>query len=385
MGIESNWCSCTKCHPGYGWKDDAFTAGGQKDGFDFNTAAYADCLVCHDTTGTYGKKKNTCGYPNPKVDLGNVARNVGMPDRSNCGACHWYGGGGNNVKHGDMGKALADPDRSHDVHMGGLDFTCQKCHTTENHKIAGRSTTSSVSEGKVACTDCHDSKPHNPDSGLAEQLNDHGEAIACQTCHIPEYAKANKTTTRWDWSKSGKSDKVLEKTDRMLKMRSRKKGLLVKQKQLTPSYEWYNGKHRRYLKGDAADMDGITEINPPVGGIDDPSAKIWPYKLMEGVVPADAEYGYLIVPQLFGDDGYFQHFDWQKAAEKGMAAADLEFSGEVTFVETVMHWRLNHEVAPAQDALSCLDCHGTDGVMDFKALGYEGDPAVTGGRKAAGQ
>jgi hypothetical protein len=48
-----------------------------------------------------------------------------------------------------------------------------------------------------------------------------------------------------------------------------------------------------------------------------------------------------------------------------------------------MRWRINHEVAPAKDALSCLDCHRPDGVMDFKKLGYKGDPAAVGGRSAA--
>jgi len=31
---------------------------------------------------------------------------------------------------------------------------------------------------------------------------------------------------------------------------------------------------------------------------------------------------------------------------------------------------------------SCLDCHGPDGVMDFKALGYKGDPMTSGWRFA---
>jgi len=49
-------------------------------------------------------------------------------------------------------------------------------------------------------------------------------------------------------------------------------------------------------------------------------------------------------------------------------------------VNTSMHWRLNHGVTPRQEALSCTDCHRSDGVMDVKALGYTGDPAIKGGR-----
>ncbi len=310
-----------------------------------------------------------------------MAGKVGLPGRSNCGTCHWYGGGGNNVKHGDMDSALADPSRDHDVHMGGCDFTCQECHYTENHKIAGRSTTSSVSEGSVACTDCHSPRPHQPDAGLQMQLNDHGAAIACETCHIPEYAKESMTTMLWDWSKSGGKDKVLEKTDKMKKLISKNKGLLIKEKNLKPSYDWYNGIHKRYLKGDQVNMKGVTYLNHPRGSINDPKAKITPYKLMTGIVPADAEKGYLVVPKLFGSDGYFKHFNWEKAARDGMAEACLDFSGKVSFVETIMHWRLTHGVAPKEKALSCLSCHGRDSVMDFEKLGYKGDPAVIGGRK----
>ena len=340
-----------------------------------------DCLVCHDTTGTYGKKKrNNCGRVNKSVDLLKVAQNVGMPTRSNCGSCHWYGGGGDNVKHGDMSSALADPSTRQDFHMDGLGFTCQKCHTTKKHKIAGRSTTSAVSEGTVSCRDCHDKKPHDPSSQLLARLNDHCDAIACQTCHIPKYAKEVKTVMLWDWSQSGEENKMLKKTDSMVKQLSKKKGLLIKEKNLRPKYEWYNGKHRRYLKGDPVDMDGVTELNPPDGDIYDPQARIWPYKLMKGIEPADLKNGYLIVPKLHGEGGYFEDFDWHEAASSGMEAAGLDFSGRIRFVDTRMHWRLNHEVAPANEALSCLDCHHPDGVMDFKALGYAGDPAVTGGR-----
>lgn len=343
---------------------------------------HADCLVCHDTTGAYGKKKNACGYPNESVDLLKVAQNVGKPSRRNCGACHWYGGGGDNVKHGDMSSALADPSPEQDVHMGGLGFSCQDCHVTERHRIAGRSTTSAVTEGTVTCRDCHEKRPHAAGSQLLDKLNDHCDAIACQTCHIPKYARTVKTVTRWDWSQSGDEDRIIQKTDRMIKKLSRKKGLLIKQKGLRPTYDWYNGTHRRYLKGDPVDMDGVTELNPPVGDIHDPEARITPYKLMKGVEPADLKHGYLIVPKLFGG-GYFKHFDWHRAAKEGMEAAGLEFSGRIRFVKTRMHWRLNHGVAPKEEALSCLDCHRRDGIMDFAALGYKGDPAITGGRDAA--
>lgn len=372
MGIDANWCSCTICHAGYGWKNERF---------DFSDPKGVDCLICHDTTGTYSKKGNTCGWPDKTVDLGAVARNVGAPGRDNCGACHWYGGGGNAVKHGDLDNSLSRPDRSTDVHMGGLDFTCQDCHETTRHRISGSSTTSSVSEGVVACTDCHDKRPHDAAAPLMAQLNDHCDAIACQTCHIPRFAVNHATVTLWDWSASGREDKTVVDTEGRVEQISRKKGRIVKEKHLAPIHAWYNGFHRRYLKGDPVNLAGVTRLNPPEGTLSDPTARITPYKLMRGVEPADGGFGYLIVPKLFGDDGYFKTMDWRDASAKGMKAAGLSFSGKVVFARTEMHWRLNHGVVPAENALSCLDCHRPDGVMDFKALGYAGDPARTGGRQ----
>lgn len=337
-----------------------------------------DCLICHADPALFNKKNNTCGWPDKDVDLAAAARSVGKPERGNCGACHWYGGGGNNVKHGDMDNILDNPTASHDVHMGGLGFTCQECHVTEKHRIAGSSTTSAVSEGQVSCTDCHDPKPHDASSPLMAELNDHCDAISCQTCHIPVFAKFSPTVTMWDYSQSGGEEKLVSKSEFREEYLSRKKGLLVKETNVRPTYLWYNGKHRRYLKGDPVSFDSMNCLNPPDGDISDPAARITPFKLMLGKDVADAENGYLIAPELF--TGYFEHFDWVKAAQGGMEAAGLEFSGKVEFVDTCMRWRINHEVAPAGEALSCLDCHRPNGVMDFKALGYKGDPAATGGR-----
>ena len=33
-----------------------------------------------------------------------------------------------------------------------------------------------------------------------------------------------------------------------------------------------------------------------------------------------------------------------------------------------------HAVQPAENALGCLDCHGPDGRLDWRGLGYDADP-----------
>ncbi|MBE9559645.1 MAG: cytochrome C, partial [Proteobacteria bacterium] len=118
---QSNFSHCAACHVGYGWVDTSF---------DFTSEENVDCLVCHDTTGDYYKAEENGGLPRESVDLAHVAQNVGKTSRDTCGACHFFGGGNDGVKHGDMDTSLAAPERELDVHMDALgeDFTCATCH-----------------------------------------------------------------------------------------------------------------------------------------------------------------------------------------------------------------------------------------------------------------
>jgi hypothetical protein len=40
-----------------------------------------------------------------------------------------------------------------------------------------------------------------------------------------------------------------------------------------------------------------------------------------------------------------------------------------------MLWKVNHMVVPKQQALKCTACHDPKGRLDWKALGYAGNPA----------
>jgi hypothetical protein len=52
---------------------------------------------------------------------------------------------------------------------------------------------------KISCESCHTASPHKEG-----KLNDHTDMVACQSCHIPEFARAHATEMTWDWSKAGK-------------------------------------------------------------------------------------------------------------------------------------------------------------------------------------
>ncbi|MDX1764014.1 MAG: tetrathionate reductase family octaheme c-type cytochrome [bacterium] len=380
ISINSNWPRCTSCHISYGWKDASF---------DFADTSRVDCLVCHDTTDTYKKPGPAAGMPagytgNPKfdkkpVDLVQVAQNVGAPRRDNCISCHGYGGGGNNVKHGDIDASMKNPSRDRDVHMGvdGLKFTCQSCHTTEKHRIKGNAmVVSPGGQSHIACTDCHDAQPHKE-----VLLNNHMERVACQTCHIPAFAIEMPTKLTWDWSTAGQ-EKIEPERDQYGKMAYlKKKGNFTWGKNVVPTYAWYNGTGGAYLPGDKMNPDQVNRLNWPEGDRSDKAAKIYPFKVHRGNQIYDAKHRYFITPKLFGkksdSHAYWATYDWAKAAEAGMKETGLPFSGEYDFAKTEMYWRINHMVVPAKEALGCLDCHGDNSRLDWQALGYEKDPMRT--------
>lgn len=341
-----------------------------------------DCLVCHDTTGSYKKAPPKAGMPDPKVDMVYVAKNVGPTSRQTCGECHFSGGGGDAIKHADMSAELFWPSRNCDVHMGGYDFQCVECHKTRNHKISGRSTSVPVAEGSRSCEDCHTDNPHYGDTLLDHHLNKHCATVACNTCHSPIYSKCAATKTWWDWSTAGDKKRVIKKDKYGKGDYNWKKGSFRWKESAKPEYAWDNGFTKRLLLGDPINPDAkgfrpgedltaeqkrelvITSITQPIGSIQDPNSKITPFKVMLGIQPADAKHRYLLVPHLYpynkeDKTAYWKGVDWQEAMKEGMKKAKLPYSGEFIWVATSMYWRIEHEVMPKEHALSCVQCHSS--------------------------
>ena len=359
---SSNRVHCSECHAGYGWKDE---------NFDFSDKARVDCLICHDTTGTYHKDGDNSGWPKEEVKLGEVARNVGLPVRQNCTSCHALGGGGNNAKHGDIGLVLDYPDRSVDVHMDtdGNDFQCQTCHEAEQHNISGANmATSPDGFNAFGCDKCHGEEPHNE-----SRLNAHTARVACQTCHIPFYAKEDATQMDWDWSTVG-LDKAPAGVDGKVVRYKKTVGTQVWKTDQIPSYAWFNGKAGVSLVGEKIDPNVVTKLAYPLGDIKDKTAKIHPFKIHTGKQAYDTKYKYFVATHIYGDDGLWSTYDWDKSIKIGMKVKNMPYSGNYDFAPTEMYWRIDHMVAPADQALGCLDCHGDNGRMDWTALGYPSDP-----------
>jgi octaheme c-type cytochrome (tetrathionate reductase family) len=396
--VASNEPRCTSCHAGYGWEDEAT--------FDFTAETNVDCLVCHDTTGQYVKWPTKAGHPlyEPLTaaagmvyheslvepaeggkatylppDLSEVARHVGDPGRQNCGACHFFGGGGDNVKHGDLSTALIRPDPHTDVHMSpeGANMVCTDCHTAHGHKWPGSRYAGSVQDATkpkpgfrsdvLACDSCHGDRPH-PTTIEGVKLNDHTDRVACQTCHIPTFAKGGVATkTWWDWSTAGqlKDGKPYHEEDaegRHTYLST--KGDFRWGEEVEPTYAWWDGAVRYSLLGDAIDPSGVVSVNRVEGAPGDPDSRIYPFKRMEGRQAYDVVNRNLVYTNVFGpttDTAFWTNFDWSRAIARGMEGSGVPYSGEFDFVDTEMWWPTTHMVAPADEALACADCHAKDG------------------------
>ena len=387
--VPSNYEFCTACHVGYGWKDDSF---------DFSAQENVDCLVCHDTTGTYRKVPGLAGHPPYQdmefppnsgrivkaPDLGKVAREVGKTSRDTCGACHFLGGGGDAVKHGDLDTSLKNPGRYLDVHMAadGLNFTCGTCHMTTGHDVPGSRYEVTVAQSDAArmhmrgrqegnpatCESCHSDSPHRDNQ--ADRLNSHARTLACQTCHIPEFARAQPTKMMWDWSTAGK----MGEDGKPLRLKDSaghdaydsRKGHFSYESHVIPQYVWFNGEVNYTLRETKLDPQQVIEINRFEGSPDDGKSKVWPIKRFVGKQPYDVGNNQLVVFHTWGpdDSALWTNFNWDKAIEFGMREIGAEYSGEYAFVSTEMSWPITHMVAPKEDALACHQCHTPPGRLD---------------------
>lgn len=379
IAMGSSEPRCTSCHAGYGWRDKYFN---------FNSAESVDCLVCHEQTGTYKKFPTMAGYPvsEPTMfegkteflppDYAQIAQSVSRPTRRNCGTCHFYGGGDDGVKHGDLDSSMFAPSKQLDVHMGvdGQNFVCTRCHTTKVHHIAGRIyATPAATErkslleddflSKIMCESCHSDTPHKSN----QKANDHTDKVACQSCHIPTYARVQPTKMHWDWSEAGDKNREITKDGLGRPEYDPKKGVFVWGKNVAPHYEWFNGSIKGTTAKDTIDPATPVRLTWPIGNMEDPDSRIFPFKVHTGKTPYDKVNKTMVIPKLFGPKGsgaYWSDFDWARAIELGQAYNNLPYSGEFDFVDTEYVFPITHMVAPKEQTLHCTECHAKNGRLE---------------------
>ncbi|WP_457630899.1 cytochrome c3 family protein [Oceanithermus sp.] len=302
-----------------------------------------------------------------------MRRIVAVPSKDQCLLCHAFSGGGPGFKRPNLEPSLLGhvTDENQDVHLArGL--ACIDCHAFERHDVALRSpdTWARGSAEVPECTDCHERRHTKPLVGWI--LNTfHPEKVACQTCHIPRYAKKTPTDTYRDWSRVVFDPELRHWSPEI------EKGL-----NLRPEYRWWNEKTRiAYLYPEPASVeDGLLIYQEPAGEIArrkslmkfQTEGLIFPFKVHEARVPYDA----LLqkpVPVRLGP--VFSSGRLDEGIEAGARVTGLEFTGG--YVTMVRYMAINHGVEPAENALFCFDCHGpTVRKMPWHELGYGRFPEV---------
>jgi hypothetical protein len=327
---------CANCHPGLGAKPNLPPT--EED------LQNVDCLICHGPDYRRTVVKDEDGSfrlaPAEGVDVTASAQAAGRPTSEMCTRCHLGAAGGPNYKHGDY---PTSPEV--DVHLAA-GLQCVDCHLTENHQIAGGGymIAQELTEVVVACENCHNEEPHR--TGMDALLNRHTERVACQTCHIPLLARdpAYPTQMTRDYTQPVYNEAT--------GLYGPAVGL---ESNVVPTYFWWDS-HRM-------------ETPPkPIGSLDDPGAKITPWKPLRVTVPVDAE----TASPVYIKQGVYQVTgDLDAAVSAGVEASGQEYSGAWEAVTERMYFDANHQVAPASEALACADCHSGEGQLDFVALGYD--------------
>ncbi len=371
--------SCMSCHPS--WQE---------------KAEVVNCLVCHaqekikwdeafdDYNGFMAdgdeESKNMAG--DIQKDIQKSVKSVALPTRNNCGGCHFYGGGGDGVKHGDLDSSLIKPNKALDVHMGedSRNFQCVRCHTTKAHHIAGRvySTPAATERRslieddmtpKIMCESCHTSSPHKTE----DKPNDHTDKVACQTCHIPEFARVNPTKMSWDWSKAGKKKEgkpYKEKDEFGKESYLSIKGQMKWAKNVRPEYFWFNGSIHTLTVKDKIDPSKPVKVSWPRGSRTEVKSRIFPFKIHTGKQPYDKINKTLIDPLVSGENGYWTTLDWQDALKRGSDLMGVPYSGEFDFAETSYVFPTTHMVAPRENAVKCSECHTRNNGRMAKLMGF---------------
>jgi len=364
INIKGNWNGCGACHVGFGARPEPVESLAQ--------LRNIDCLVCHQSE--YKRKKVDGVFvpdtDNMSISMLTAARTVHKPDRATCLQCHAKGGGGDNFKRGDMALAHADTsDRSFDVHMAntGGDLSCQDCHTTSQHKMAGKGSDLRPTDLDVqmSCTDCHEDKGGSSGHDT-NAIGSHVARIACQTCHIGTYARNASDTTATEMTEMHRDWQAPHRTS---------SGAIhptpTMDGDVTPKYKWWNGTSTSYLLYDAASVDTATGNFPtsrPAGSADDSTAKLYPFKYKTAWQPMLPASSQLIA---LDTSVYFSTGDEVAATESGLV--NMGYSPQLSYewVTTDTYQLITHEVMPAAAALECSSCHGSTQRMDLKGqLGY---------------
>ncbi len=367
LAILGNWGGCGSCHAGLGAKPEAAPTTAQLQNI--------DCLICHQKD--YKRKKvNNIFVPdtlNMVITMDQAAQTVHSPERFNCLACHARSGGGDNNKRGDIAAAhAATTDRNFDVHMAttGANLTCQSCHTTLNHRMAGRGsdlrqTDLDLPLGCSTAT-CHATKT-TANGHTTAAVNRHTARVSCQSCHISAYAR-NAADTTADESTEVYRDYTIPEWNAAL---NRFEPTITRSGNLKPVYRFWNGYSWNYSVNEPAWLDpatGAYATSRPEGSIGDLVSKLYPFKYKKSRQPLAESTGVLVA---LDTAVYFSTGTYDNAVRAGMTNMGYASTTPYLNIESDTFQTINHEVMPSGGALTCTQCHTASATqMNLTAMGY---------------
>ncbi len=335
----------------------------------------------------------------PGLTALDLIKGVHRPTTSTCLSCHAKAGGGDWTKRGDIGLNTVDPTSAQDVHLasaanGGAGLSCSSCHVASSHAIPGRGIDLRPSEGGSvkACIDCHagmDSGGHAA-SGRRAEPDRHTPRVACQSCHIPAFAKGGATEMWRDWTTPHWNQALCSGQGAWA-------GEEHKVANVAPDHVFFDGTSRIYALGETLSwvdpISGYDTVADANGDINDALG-------VSKMVPIKRHQSNMAVMSSGADAGKVIPFDvvWQfktglsdEAAERGKAYAGFSGSHEWKWLEAEM--AINHGVSPAADVAACTSCHHGRNEFEIAVetkldkLGYalkdaDKDGAVTAADKA---
>jgi len=373
INILGDWPVCGSCHAGRGIKP------GEGD-----TKANIDCLVCHNADYAQNRVRLPDGSMGPAagtdpVIMDGYVQNIAPPTRTACLQCHAKAGGGDGVKRGDLSLALADNADAHfDVHMNvaGPDLQCQDCHVFQSHKTIGKGSdlrpTDDISRGaELTCSNsnCHvdmDSGSGHASAGRATEPDRHIDRVACQSCHIPTFAKHETEIHRdWRFHHDGTDASTCDNGNDCPGHPHVDKG-----SNLVPELKFWNRLSDNYLLGDDAALtyDAAKDTYPtsrPLGDVfaSDPlqGGKLTPFKYKtadQPMVTADKVMIALDTLEYLKITG-----DLELSIESGLANQGYSPAEPYEWIVTDTYQMINHGVNPASAVADCSYCHGS-GTLD---------------------
>ena len=121
----------------------------------------------------------------------------------------------------------------------------------------------------ATCQSCHGTKPH---PAKMAKLNEHTDKIACQTCHIPEFARGQATKMTWDWSTAGKLTPMASRSRPRIAPAATpttaRRATSPGKTNVIPEYVWFNGKVNYTLRETKLDPSKVVKINSFEGSPD---------------------------------------------------------------------------------------------------------------------